>query len=105
MSVRSRVERICEAVHEKIDGRSRMVTRGRPPSGRSSYDTLTLACLSGADLGPKLVSAERALSAIRAGSRVYIGTGCAAPRTLLAQLEAMNPAPADLEFVSFVTTS
>jgi acyl-CoA hydrolase/RimJ/RimL family protein N-acetyltransferase len=82
-----------------------MATRGRPPSGRSSYDTLTLACLSGADLGPKLVSVERALSAIRAGSRVYIGTGCAAPRTLLAQLEAMNPAPADLEFVSFVTTS
>jgi len=82
-----------------------MVTRGRTPSGRSSYDTLTLACLSGADLGPKLVSVERALSAIRAGSRVYIGTGCAAPRTLLAQLEAMNPAPADLEFVSFVTTS
>ena len=57
------------------------------------------------DLGPKFVSAERALSAIRAGSRVYIGTGCAAPRTLLAQLEAMNPGPADLEFVSFVTTS
>src|SRR5499426_1888671 len=82
-----------------------MATRGHPKSGRSSYDTLTLACPSGADLGPKLVSVERALSAIRAGSRVYIGTGCAAPRTLLAQLEAMNPAPADLEFVSFVTTS
>src|SRR5215813_1517622 len=73
-----------------------MATRGRPPSGRS---------LSGADLGPKLVSVQRATSAIRAGSRVYIGTGCAAPRTLLAQLEAMNPAPADLEFVSFLTTS
>src|SRR5215510_15705253 len=57
------------------------------------------------DLGPKLVSAERALAAIRSGSRIYIGTGCAAPRTLLAQLEAMDPAPADLEFVSFVTTS
>src|SRR5215470_12128734 len=56
-------------------------------------------------LNPKLVSVQRATSAIRAGSRVYIGTGCAAPRTLLAQLEAMNPAPADLEFVSFVTTS
>ena len=57
------------------------------------------------DLGPKFVSAERALSAIRAGSRVYIGTGCGAPHTLLAQLEAMNPGPADLEFVSFITTS
>jgi hypothetical protein len=57
------------------------------------------------DLGPKFVSAERALSAIRAGSRVYIGTGCGAPRSLLAHLEAMNRGPADLEFVSFVTTS
>ena len=57
------------------------------------------------DLGPKFVSAERALSAIRAGSRVYIGTGCGAPHSLLAHLEAMNPRPADLEFVSFVTTS
>jgi hypothetical protein len=36
------------------------------------------------DLGPKLGSAERALAAIRAGSRIYIGTGCAAPRALLA---------------------
>src|SRR5262245_65284215 len=78
-----------------------MATRSHPPNGRS---TLALACLSGADLGPKLVSAERALSAIRAGSRVYIGTGCAAPRTLLAQLEAMNPGPADLEFIASVTT-
>ena len=57
------------------------------------------------DLGPKLVSAERALAAIRAGSRIYIGTGCAAPRTLLGQLEAADPGPADLEFVSFLTTS
>src|SRR5262249_2008492 len=57
------------------------------------------------DLGPKLVSAEPALAAIRAGSRIYIGTGCAAPRTLLARLEAMDPAPVDLEFVSFLTTS
>src|SRR5499433_1301236 len=57
------------------------------------------------DLGPKLVSAERALAAIRAGSRIYIGTGCATPRTLLARLDAMDPAPVDLEFVSFLTTS
>src|SRR5215467_1489390 len=57
------------------------------------------------DLGPRLVSAERALAAIQAGSRIYIVTGCAAPRTLLARLEAMEPGPADLEIVSFLTTS
>src|SRR5262245_9911940 len=55
--------------------------------------------------GPKLVSAELALAAIRPGSRIYIGTGCAAPRTLLARLEAMESGPPDLEFVSFLTTS
>jgi acyl-CoA hydrolase len=58
-----------------------------------------------ADLGLKFVSAERALAAIRAGSRIYLGTGSAAPRTLLAKLEAMSPGPPDLEFVSFITTS
>jgi acyl-CoA hydrolase/RimJ/RimL family protein N-acetyltransferase len=61
--------------------------------------------LKALDLNTKLVSAERAMTAIQAGSRIYIGTGCAAPRTLLAQLEAMDPGPADIEFVSFVTTS
>ena len=57
------------------------------------------------DIGAKLVSAERAVSGIRAGSRIYIGTGCAAPHSLLAALETMEPGPADLEFVSFLTTS
>jgi acyl-CoA hydrolase len=45
------------------------------------------------------------VSPIRAGSRIYIGTGCAAPHSLLAALETMEPGPADLEFVSFLTTS
>jgi acyl-CoA hydrolase/RimJ/RimL family protein N-acetyltransferase len=58
-----------------------------------------------AGVGSKLMSAEQALAAIRPGSRVFLGTGCAAPRGLLATLEAMTPGPADLEFVSFVTTS
>src|SRR5262245_23075821 len=55
--------------------------------------------------GSKLVSLEQALAMIRPGSRIYLGTGCAAPRTLLAGLEAMQPGLPDLEFVSFVTTS
>jgi len=57
------------------------------------------------DIGPKLVSAERAVSPIRAGSRIYTGTGCAAPHGLLGALETMEPRPADLEFVNFLTTS
>jgi acyl-CoA hydrolase/RimJ/RimL family protein N-acetyltransferase len=53
----------------------------------------------------KLVSLEQAVAEIRPGSRIYVGTGCAAPRNLLAALEALQPGPPDLEFVSFVTTS
>ena len=44
-------------------------------------------------LAAKFVSAERALALVQPGSRVYLGTGCAAPRTLLAALEAMQPRP------------
>src|SRR5262245_28715920 len=47
---------------------------------------------------------EQALATIRPGSRIYLGSWCAAPRNLLGGLEAMHPSPPDLEFVSFVTT-
>lgn len=47
---------------------------------------------------------KQALDLIKSGNRIYLGTGCAAPRTLLAALEDAQPGPADLEFVSFVTT-
>jgi acyl-CoA hydrolase/GNAT superfamily N-acetyltransferase len=57
-----------------------------------------------AALGAKFLDAKQALAAIRPGSRIYLGTGCAAPRSLIATLEAMESGPADLEFVSFVTT-
>src|SRR5258708_23039994 len=67
--------------------------------------TMTVSTQAISDLGPKLVRAEQALTAIPPGSRIYLGTGCAAPRKLLATLEAMSPGPADLELVSFVTTS
>ena len=39
----------------------------------------------------KLVSLKQALARIRPGSRIYLGTGCAAPRNLLAGLEEMQP--------------
>lgn len=56
------------------------------------------------DLGAKRVDAQKALAAIRPGSRIYLGTGCAAPRHLIATLESLEPGPADLEFVSFLAT-
>ncbi|MFZ5671414.1 MAG: GNAT family N-acetyltransferase [Pseudomonadota bacterium] len=57
-----------------------------------------------ADFGVKLVDAQQALAAVRPGNRVYLGTGCAAPRHLIAALESLEPGPADLEFVSFLAT-
>jgi hypothetical protein len=35
-----------------------------------------------AGLGAKLMDAGQALAAIKPGSRIYVGTGCAAPRGL-----------------------
>ena len=55
-------------------------------------------------LETKLVDASKALQAIKPGDRIYLGTGCAAPRSLIAALETMDPAPADLELLSFLTT-
>jgi acyl-CoA hydrolase/RimJ/RimL family protein N-acetyltransferase len=55
-------------------------------------------------VGAKFMSAEQALSRIQPGSRVYLGTGCAAPRHLLTTLEKLPSGPADLEFLSFLTT-
>jgi acyl-CoA hydrolase len=64
-----------------------------------------MASQNAVDLGSKLVRLEQALALIRPGSRIYLGTGCAAPRNLLAALEGLQPGAPDLEFVSFVTTS
>ena len=52
----------------------------------------------------ELVGVGQALRLIKPGSRVYLGTGCAAPRAILAALEDATPGLPDLEFVSFITT-
>lgn len=57
-----------------------------------------------ASLEAKLVDAKQALAAIKPGNRVYLGTGCAAPRGLITTLETLEQGPADLEFVSFLAT-
>lgn len=53
---------------------------------------------------PARVTAEEAVRAIRPGTSIFVGGGCATPLTLLNALEALPRRPADLEFVSFVTT-
>ncbi|HRD66683.1 MAG TPA: GNAT family N-acetyltransferase [Candidatus Competibacter sp.] len=51
----------------------------------------------------KVISAESAACLIRPGQRVFVGTGCAAPRTLIAALENLSDPPADVELVHFLT--
>lgn len=51
----------------------------------------------------RVCSAEVALGALRNGDHVFVGSGCAAPRTLLRALEALPMPPADLELLHFFT--
>ena len=107
LSARSTMKRsgLRQVTRSSADPRHDVASRHAAAYDRSSTLSICDVWSNSVDLGPKLLSAERALAAIRAGSRIYISTGCAAPRTLLARLEAMEPGPADLEFVSFLTTS
>jgi acyl-CoA hydrolase/RimJ/RimL family protein N-acetyltransferase len=49
------------------------------------------------------IPAERAVSAIRPGDRVFVGSACATPRTLLRALEAMVTPVAGIQLVHFLT--
>jgi acyl-CoA hydrolase/GNAT superfamily N-acetyltransferase len=53
----------------------------------------------------KVKNAQQALLAIEPGQRVFIGTACATPRTLVAALEALSKPPPDVELVHFITTN
>jgi len=51
----------------------------------------------------RLLSAEAAVQRIAPGNRVFVGSACATPRTLVRALEALTPPPADVELLHFVT--
>lgn len=51
----------------------------------------------------KLTTAAEAVQQVRSGDHVFVGTACATPRALVAALEAVQPAPADVELVHFLT--
>jgi acyl-CoA hydrolase/RimJ/RimL family protein N-acetyltransferase len=51
----------------------------------------------------KVVTPELAVSGILNGDHVFVGTGCAAPGTLLLALESMTSPPADIELLHFFT--
>ena len=52
----------------------------------------------------KIVTAEQAISCIKPGNRVFVGTACATPLSLVNALEQLNPAPPDVQLCHFLTT-
>lgn len=52
----------------------------------------------------KYVSALDVARSIKPGSKIFIGTACATPRSLVHALETMDKPPADLELFHFLTT-
>ena len=56
------------------------------------------------NFGDKYVSALDAAKSIKPGSKIFVGTACATPRTLVHALEGLAQAPADLELFHFLTT-
>ena len=51
----------------------------------------------------RAVPAEEAVAVVRPGARVFVGSACATPRTLLAALEARIDEPAGVELVHYLT--
>lgn len=49
------------------------------------------------------ITAEQAVRFVRPGDHVFVGTASATPRTLIRALEALRPAPADVELMHFLT--
>lgn len=53
---------------------------------------------------PRTISAQAAVEKIKPGQRVFIGTACATPVTLLSALNARRPSPPDVELFHFLTS-
>jgi acyl-CoA hydrolase len=53
----------------------------------------------------QIETAECAVLAVKAGDRVFVGTACATPRTLVAALETTSRPPPDVELIHFITTA
>ncbi len=51
----------------------------------------------------KTLSPAEAAKLVGPGNRVFVGTACATPRTLVAALEALRPSPPDVELIHFIT--
>ncbi len=81
------------SIHQKILGRAQPENDRHPspfPDGLARYAN-------------KISTPEEALSDIRPGNRVFLGTGCATPRTLIMALEKSVRGLHDVEIYHFLT--
>ena len=80
-----------------------MISLGSPlahsPSSGTRSDGPQLALIA-----DKLCSAEAAVEAVKPGNRVFIGTACATPVSLVEAFERRHPAPPDVELFYFLTS-
>jgi acyl-CoA hydrolase/RimJ/RimL family protein N-acetyltransferase len=66
--------------------------------------SMTLPAGFPAECEDKIVTAEAAARLVEHGQHVFIGTGCATPRSLVRALEALPTPPEDVQFTYFLTT-
>jgi acyl-CoA hydrolase/GNAT superfamily N-acetyltransferase len=67
-------------------------------------DELTNRYPGFAGFAKNITTANEAVSMVKAGNQVFIGTACATPRKLVAALENATPTPPDVTLVHFLTT-
>jgi len=60
--------------------------------------------MKASEYADKIITAEQAALLVQPGSNVFIGTACAAPRTILAALEGLSSPPPDVCIYHFLTT-
>lgn len=53
----------------------------------------------------RIVTAAAAVELVKPGARVFLGTGCATPLSLVTALEARRPSPPDVELFHFLTSA
>jgi acyl-CoA hydrolase/L-amino acid N-acyltransferase YncA len=79
-------------IMQRILGRTRS-ENGKEPSEHSGIHSR---------FADKIVDAEQAIEVIKPGDHVFLGTGCATPRTLVNELENCNRALDDVELYHFL---
>lgn len=81
----------------------RLARKGDPQPAAPGHDLQARLDPRLAGYADKVTTADVAVTHIRPGDHVFVGTACATPRTLVAALEALPLPPADVELVHFLT--